>query len=56
MAAAAEDGVPILIFPVHDLMEVYESETRPGETEEECVSLGGRLREALVCGSGCRGT
>ena len=56
MAAAEEDEVPVLIFSVHDLLEVYEKEAAAGEREEECVSLGGWLRETLVCGSGCRGT
>ena len=55
MAPAEEAKVPVLIFPVHGLLEVYEREAEAGEEEEECVSLGGRLKEALVCDDGCRG-
>ena len=53
--AAEEAEVPVLIFPVHGLLEVYEREAEAGEEGEECVSLGGRLKEALVCDDGCRG-
>ena len=45
-----------MLFPVHDLLEVYGREAAAGEEGEECVSLGGRLTEALVCDDGCRGT
>ena len=31
MAAAEEAGVPVLIFPVHSLLEVYKKEAEPGE-------------------------
>ena len=55
MAAAEETEVPVLIFPVHGLLEVYEREAEAGEEEEEYVLLGGRLKEALVCDDGCRG-
>ena len=55
VATAEEAEVPLLIFPVHGLLGVYEREAEAGEEEEECVSLGGRLKEALVCDDGCRG-
>ena len=55
MAAAEEAEVPVLIFPVHGLLEVYEREAEAGEEGEECVSRGGRLTEALFCDDGCRG-
>ena len=48
MVAAEEDKLPVLIFPVHGLLEVYEREAKAGEEGEECVSLGGRLKEALL--------
>ena len=55
MTPVEEAEVPILIFPVHGLLEVYEREAEAGEEEEECVSLGGWLKKALVCDDGCRG-
>ena len=55
MAPAEEAEVPLLIFPVHGLLEVYERKAEAGEEEEEYVLLGGRLKEALVCDDGCRG-
>ena len=55
MAPAEEAEVPLLIFPVHGLLGVYEREAEAGEEEKEYVSLGGRLKEALVCDDGCKG-
>ena len=48
VTAAEGAGVPVLIFPVYDLLEVYEREAEAGEEGEECVSLEGRLKEALL--------
>ena len=55
MTATEEAEVPVLIFPVHGLLEVYEREAEAGEEGEECVLLGGRLREALVCDDAAEG-
>ena len=58
MAPVEEAELPKLVFPVHGLLEVYGWEAaagEEGEKREECVSLGGRLKEALVCGDVCRG-
>ena len=54
VAAAEEAEVPVLIFPVDGLLEVYEGEAESGGKEEGFVSLGGRLRVALVFDDGCR--
>ena len=51
-----EAFVPVLIFLVCGLLEVYGRETEVGEEGEECVPLGGRLTEALVCDDGCSET
>ena len=48
VAPAEEAEEPVLIFPVHGLLEVYKREAEAGEEGEECVSLGGRLKEALL--------
>ena len=55
MAAAEEAEVPLLQFPVYGLLEVYGRGTQSGEEGEKCVSIGGRLKGALVFDDGCRG-
>ena len=37
VAHAEEAELPLLIFPVHGLLEVYEREAEAEEEEEECV-------------------
>ena len=47
---AVAEGVEVLvsIFLVHGLLEVSVRKAEAGEGGEECVSLGGRLKEALL--------
>ena len=52
VAVAEEVWVPVLLFPVQVLLEVYGRKATAGEEEEECVLLGGRLTGALVCDNG----
>ena len=52
--AAREAGVPLLLFLDLDLLRAFGREMESEEPREECVSLGGRLEEALVFAAGCR--
>ena len=53
--AAVEAGVPLLLFLDLDLLRAFGREMESEGPREECVSLGGRLEEALVFAAGCRG-
>ena len=53
--AAVEAEVPLLLFLDLDLLRVFGEEMESEEPREECVSLGGRLEEALVFAAGCQG-
>ena len=53
--AAVEAEVPLLLFFELDLLRAFGKEMDSEEPREECVSLGGRLEEALVFTAGCRG-
>ena len=47
VVVAEEVEVLVSIFLVHGLLEVSVRKAEAGEGGEECVSLGGRLKEAL---------
>ena len=53
--AAVEAEVPLLLFLDLDLLRAFGREMESEGPREECVSLGGRLEEALVFAAGCRG-
>ena len=53
--AAVEAGVPLLVFLGLDLLRAFGREMESEGPREECISLVGRLVEALVFYSGCRG-
>ena len=55
VAAAEEAKVPLLLFPVCGLLEVYERGAESGEEGEKCVSIEGRLKGALFFYDGYRG-
>ena len=50
--AAVEAEVPLLLFLDLDLLRAFGREMESEGPREECVSLGGRLEEALFCVSG----
>ena len=53
--AVREAGVPLLLFLVLDLLRAFGREMESEEPREKCVSVGGRLKEALVFAAGCQG-
>ena len=53
--AAEEAEVPLLLFLVLGLLRAFGRGAESGEEGEKCVSVGGRLNEALVFDDGCRG-
>ena len=55
MEAAEEAEVPLLLFLVLGLLRALGRGAGSGEQGEKCVSVGGRLNEALVFDDGCRG-
>ena len=52
--AAEEAEVPLLLFLVLVLLRAFGRGAKSGEPGEKCVSVGGRLNEALVFDDGCR--
>ena len=52
--AVEEAEVPLLLFLVLVLLRAFGRGAESGEQGEKCVSVGGRLNEALVFDDGCR--
>ena len=53
--AVVEAGVPLLLFLDLGLLRAFGREMESEGPREECISLVGRLVEALVFPSGCHG-
>ena len=53
--AAEEAVVPLLLFLVLGLLRAFGRGAESGGAGEKCVSVEGRLNEALVFDDGCRG-
>ena len=52
--AAEEAEVPLLLFLVLVLLRTFGRGAESGEPGEKCVSVGGRLDEALIFDDGCQ--